>query len=51
MLNPTERPPHRRWSATQLVTKTKQVGSATVYLAGLVKVAEAAIALWERVVG
>lgn len=51
MLNPTERPARRRWSAAALVTKSKQVGSATVYFAGLFKVAEAAIALWERMIG
>lgn len=41
----------RHRSVTGFVAKAKRVSSAMVFMAGLVKVAEAAAAVWDRLLG
>lgn len=42
---------NRHRLVADLVLKAKLAGSAVLYMAGVVKVAEAAMVLWDRVIG
>lgn len=51
MSNPTATGRGPRQFATAVIAKAKRFGTATVFMAGVVQVVEAAAAVWHRLVG